>query len=175
MLFRSPDEARTWKRYAREAGRAGDLVIFSPESGQGFNFLDYELRRAGRGAGITENVVALLMQCAETGNTSGRDADEIWSKAMKQLLRNAIDLCRLSGRTLRMDLIHRIAVGGREVEELVNEAGARVLSDSERADLEAVRRYFLIEWANMAERTRSGVLMNQIGRASCRERVSSKV
>ena len=161
VLCAKPDEARTWKRYAREAGREGDLVIFSPESGQGFNFLDYELRRGGRGAGITENVVAVLMQCAETGNASGRDADEIWGKAMKQLLRNAIDLCRLSGRTLRMDLIHRIAVGGREVEELVNEAGERVLGDSERADLEAVRRYFLIEWANMAERTRSGVLMNR--------------
>ena len=162
VLCAKPDELRLWKRYAAATGRAGDLVVFSPESGAQFNFLDYELRRAGRGSGITENVVAVLMQCAEIGGSGGQGSDAIWEKAMRQLLRNAVDLCHLSGSTLRMDLIHRIALSGPEVEELLEKARQRgnELTASARDDLEAVKRYFLIEWANMADRTRSGVIMS---------------
>lgn len=160
VLCAKTDEARTWAGYARAAGREGDLVFFSPESGESFNFLEYELRRPGRGSGNTESVISVLMQCAELGGVSGKGSDEVWEKAMRQLLRNVIDLCRLSGRELRMELIHRLALGGPEVEEALKEAEESKLDESSRADLDAVRRYFLVEWANMAERTRSGVLMN---------------
>jgi type IV secretory pathway TraG/TraD family ATPase VirD4 len=160
VLCAKPDEARTWARYAHEAGREGDLVFFSPESGESFNFLDYELRRPGRGTGITENVVSVLMQCAEVGGVAGRGKDEVWERAMRQLLRNAVDLCRLSGRELRMELVHRLALSGPELHELLDEARERVTTENDRGDLDAVGRYFTVEWANMAERTRSGVVMN---------------
>ncbi|MFC7339527.1 type IV secretory system conjugative DNA transfer family protein [Haloferula chungangensis] len=129
VLCAKPDEARTWARYAREAGREGDLVFFSPES-------------------------------AEVGGVAGRGQDEVWERAMRQLLRNAADLCRLSGRELRMELVHRLALGGLELCELLDEARERTTTENDRADLDAVGRYFMVEWANMAERTRSGVVMN---------------
>ncbi len=160
VLCAKPDELRMWRRYARATGREKDLLVFSPESGARFNFLDYESSRSGRGGGNTEGVVSVLMQCAEIGGSAGRDGEEIWGKAMRQLLRNAIDLCRLAGRPLKMELIHRIALGEPELDGLIGIAEKRELTPARFNDLLAVKRYFQVEWANMAERTRSGVIMN---------------
>ena len=175
VLCAKPDEARTWKQFAQETGRGGDLLMFSPESPETFNFLNYEMNRPGRGSGLTENVVSVLMQCAEVAGGIRNAEDDIWEKAMRQLLRNAIDLCRLAAEPVRMERIHQIALCGSNpppsgppstspppnvVTILIEQAEQRDLPPGDRKDLVAVRRYFLEEWKNMADRTRSGILMN---------------
>ena len=160
VLCAKPDEAEVWRQLANEAGREGDLLLFSPESGYSFNFLDYEMTRPGRGGGITENVVSVLMQCAEVASGIRNAEDDIWEKAMRQLLRNAIDLCRLAGEPVRMATIHQIALGGGMLDELLGAVDSRELSDGDRKDYFSVRRYFHDEWAMMADRTKSGIIMN---------------
>jgi type IV secretory pathway TraG/TraD family ATPase VirD4 len=109
---------------------------------------------------LTENVVSVLMQCAEVAGGIRNAEDDIWEKAMRQLLRNAIDLCRLAAEPVRMERIHQLALGGAVVEALLDQAEERDLASSDRKDLTAVRRYFLEEWKSMADRTKSGILMN---------------
>jgi hypothetical protein len=60
VLCAKSDETRMWQRYCAETGRSEDLIIFSPEHPWRFNFLDFELQRKGRGAGLTENLRKLL-------------------------------------------------------------------------------------------------------------------
>ena len=48
------EERALWERYAEEMGRSEDLIVFGFDRGYGFNFLEYELNRAGPGAGLTE-------------------------------------------------------------------------------------------------------------------------
>ena len=57
VLCAKPDEADNWLRYGAETGRAGDMIRFHPEGDHGFNFLEYEMRRAPAAADImTANV-----------------------------------------------------------------------------------------------------------------------
>ena len=96
VLTSKIDEARLWERYCRETSRS--LIVFSPGSGHRFNFLQYECGRGGGGAGLTENLVMLfcsVLEVAERSDTGSPNAD-YWQRAVKQLLRNAIDLAVIS-------------------------------------------------------------------------------
>ena len=55
-----PTEKDDWLDYTYKAGRTESLLIFNPDQPWRFNFLDYELKRPGRGAGLTENLVNLF-------------------------------------------------------------------------------------------------------------------
>lgn len=60
VLTAKPDERELWEGYVRATGRERDLVIFSPDQPHGFNFLSYEMRRPGKGAGDTETLIKLF-------------------------------------------------------------------------------------------------------------------
>lgn len=60
VLCAKPEERKLWEHYAAKTERSQDVVIFSPDHDWRFNFMEYELRRKGRGGGLTENLVNLL-------------------------------------------------------------------------------------------------------------------
>jgi hypothetical protein len=97
VLCAKPEEPELWCRYAAETGRSADLVRFGPDTGWSFNFMDYECRRPGAGAGLTENLVNLFVEIASigTGGAAG-GSDPFWERAMKSLVRNCVDLLRLA-------------------------------------------------------------------------------
>src|SRR5262245_36912248 len=69
VLTAKPDEAMRWVSYCEEAGRLEDLLVFEPRGDLAFNFLEYERRRPGAGAGLTENIVRLFMTVLEVGGS----------------------------------------------------------------------------------------------------------
>jgi len=94
VLTAKPRETETWKRYAAETGR--EIILIGPDHDRRFNFIDYELRRPGRGTGIASNLVSLFEEVLEVhapGKVLG--GDPYWREARGQLLRNAIELVRL--------------------------------------------------------------------------------
>jgi hypothetical protein len=95
VLCAKADEPELWRKYADQTGRSSDMVMFSREH---FNFLHYEANRPGAGAGQTENLVTLFMQVAEIANQKHGFAasDDYWERAVKQLLRNAVDLVTIA-------------------------------------------------------------------------------
>lgn len=102
-----PEERATWEEYAQKEGRLHDLRIFSPSQPYRFNFLDYELSRAGIGGGQTENLVNLLSLVTEIaeGGAGGGERDKYWERAARQMLRNAIDALALAQEPLTLDTL----------------------------------------------------------------------
>lgn len=114
VLTAKPDERALWESYCRETGRTGDLIIFSPTERWRFNFLNYELHRGGSGGGLTENLVNLfseVLQVAERhGGSGGREDEGYWRRAMRQLVRNAIDLLMFATRKVSIPDLYRVVV-----------------------------------------------------------------
>jgi hypothetical protein len=71
VLSAKADERALWERDCRETGRSGDFVAFSPKGNLRYNFLDDELKRAGVGAGYTENVVNFFTEVTDVADGSG--------------------------------------------------------------------------------------------------------
>jgi hypothetical protein len=118
VLCAKPEEPELWQKYADQTGRSSDVVLFSREH---FNFLRYEANRPGVGAGQTENLVMLFMQVAEIASQKHGTAatDDYWERAVKQLLRNAIDLIAIArGAVTLPELFDVIRTAPQDAEEV---------------------------------------------------------
>lgn len=173
VLTAKPDECGRWQAYCRETGRIEDLLLFEPGGTPAFNFLEYERKRPGAGAGLTENIVRLFMTVLEVGgagqNFGGGDA--YWGNALRQLLRNAVDLILLAGQPLSLKAIDQVIASAPQSPEQVQDPKAReawkkdslcfdyLAAASERAgesqDFEITYSYWVRQFPHLAERTRS--------------------
>jgi type IV secretory pathway TraG/TraD family ATPase VirD4 len=123
VLTAKADETRVWQQYCRETGRLDDLIIFSPEQPWRFNFLDFELQRKGRGAGLTDNIRHLLSTIADitkqdAAKGGGQSDGQYWEDSKDQLLRNLIDLIILAkGRITVRDLYGVLSSSPKSIEQ----------------------------------------------------------
>jgi TraM recognition site of TraD and TraG len=188
VLCAKPEERRLWERYARETGRLKNLIVFSPtgytfdangqreEKQWRFNFLDYELRRVGRGGGLTENIVNLITRVTElaegTHDIAGKE--QFWERAMRQLIRNAIEILSLGqGRLTLKDMAKLVREAPLSQEQLekdakwwdesfcakcILEAEKKEKTPREQNDFEMAWDYWLREYPNMGDRTRSSIV-----------------
>lgn len=173
VLTAKKDEAQLWTRYCRETGRS--LVVFSPASGRLFNFLQYECHRAGGGAGLTENLVMLFCSVLEVAERcdGGSTSADYWQRAVKQLLRNTIDLALISRGTISIDLLHNIVISSpANPDELalpewqesstcmacIRDGEAKEKTPEQTHDFGIAVAYFLKEFATLNPRTRSCIV-----------------
>jgi len=172
VLTAKPDELQTWQQFMREADREDDLIIFAPDQPHRFNFLDYECKREGAGGGQTENIVSLFSEVMESEKS--HDSDPYWRNAAKQLLRNAVDLCRLSiGEVILKDISEIIytaptspaeAKGERfthgKCYKLLKQAEQRLesLSPTDRHDYTQTLNFWVKEFPTLGDKTRSGIV-----------------
>lgn len=183
VLTVKPDECATWERYCAETGRSDDLVIFSPTQPWRFNFLDYELKRTGAGAGLTENIVQLFMLALEAGGRSRESAgsDPFWNDALKELLRNAVELLALAiGSVSLADIYELIDDAPQSLEQLASEEWRRTstcgqallaaqataeANPAKLGDYRQTERYWTKRFPQLAEKTRSIVVTSFSGLA----------
>ena len=177
VLCAKKDELDTWKKYAAETGRSDSLIVFDASGEWRFPFLQYEVNREGEGAGYTENLVRLfttVQEAVERGK-GGSGSDPYWSRAMQQLMRNAIDLCMIARGEVSVPLLYQIINSSpfgkdeRDSEEwqekslcwkLMIEADAKTdsMSEWEKYDFESTVTFFMEEFCTLAPKTRSGVI-----------------
>ena len=114
VLCAKTDEADLWRQYCKETGREKDLIVFSKgamhASGKYageeivFNPIDYEMKRAGDGAGETQNITNIFMNIYRMGNRIAGEGDakeeRFWDMALKRCLNRTIELIKLSGEDL---------------------------------------------------------------------------
>ena len=185
VLTAKTDEVLAWKKYAKAAGRETDLLIVEPGGPHRFNFLRYELKRPGTGAGHTENLVNLfcsVLEAAERKQGQGGDSDAYWQRTLKQLLRNATDLAVLALDDVELPSLYRIITSApRSAEEAENpgwrkesacfallEVAAGKVTDKGRAsDLELTRDFWLKEFPSLAPETRSVIVSTFTSMADC--------
>ena len=171
-----PDDRELWERYAAETGRSDSVIVFSPHQDRWrFNFLDYELRRPGGGAGQTENLVNLFMTVLEAveGGQGGGSNEQFWDRTLKQLLRNAIDLARMARNTVSLPLLYDIiSTAPQSIKQsnseawqkrstcfqCLTEADATEKDEWAQHDFDLTARFWLNEFPNLAPRTRSTIV-----------------
>lgn len=175
VLCAKKDELETWQGYAKETGRQDSLLVFDTSGKFTFPFLQYEIEREGEGAGYTENLVRLFTTVYEaiSRSDSGGGSDPYWERAMQQLLRNAIDLCMIARGTVSVPLIHQIIMSAplsaeqRDTQEwrdnslcwqLLSEGNVKEVDIWTAHDFESTAAFWLKEYPNLSEKTRSSVL-----------------
>jgi hypothetical protein len=179
VLTAKAEERQLWERYCRQTRRRRDLIVFGPRQRWRFNFLDYELNRAGAGAGQTENIVNLfstVMELAErnTGQGgSGRDDEGYWRRASRQLCRNLVDLLVLATGRVSIPELHRLAMSAptskadlRSKEwqaksfccQCLLKADDRKKTPQQDYDFDRVSDYWMVEFPELSERTRSVIV-----------------
>jgi hypothetical protein len=178
VLCAKPEEPQLWRRYCQLTGRQDDLIEFGPQNDWRFDPLSFELSRGGAGGGHTENLVQMfsaLLDLGEkdSGRGGGKEGEQYWRKAVLQLLRNLVDLVVLATGRISVPDLYRLAVStASSVEQVrspkwrshsycfacLTEADKRPKSPSRQRDFALVADYFLIEWPNLSEKTRSVVL-----------------
>jgi NAD(P)-dependent dehydrogenase (short-subunit alcohol dehydrogenase family) len=170
ILTAKPDEKALWQEYCAETGR--DLTVFGPETGYGFNFLEYEYSRKGLGAGLTSNVAELFAAIAETNQSKAGSMDAYWMNALKQLLRRAIDLTTMAKSQLSLPMLLDLIMSAPQSLEEANSDGwksssfcAACLHEAEEKcteanapDFEHTKRYWLREFPALGDRTRSSIV-----------------
>ena len=181
VLAAKPDERELWERYTQQTGRANDLVRIAPGAAWRFNFLDYELRHAGMGGGQTENVVNLLtaVVAIAEGKSDQGGGDKFWDRAMREMLRNAIDLLSIVQgkltlndiRAVILDAPQRLSQCDLDTTEgqqwakksfcahLITEAANRQnLTPRQAHDLEIAADYWLKSYPALNDRTRTSIV-----------------
>lgn len=163
VLTVKSSETERWRRYMAETGRERDLIVFSPESGQRFNFLEHERSRPGRGRGLTLNIAHLFVSVMNAGSGKGvGGGDPYWDRALTQLMNNTIDALRLGGATLSISNMLEVITsaprsagdaesddwkGGSFLFDLLATAHESLTDHGDRNDLAVTTRYWLQEFA----------------------------
>ncbi|MGD9721461.1 MAG: type IV secretory system conjugative DNA transfer family protein [Pirellulales bacterium] len=177
MVLLVKDDRRFFEDICRRAGRARDVIVFSPNEPRRWNFLNHELARKGRGAGLTENIVNLFTTTMEVVDRNsrqggGRESDPYWQLACRQLLRNLTDLAVLSLGTINIRDFYRIVISAPEsVKEAHSEhwmkqsfcawclnQAMEKCPESRRRDLAIVTDYFLSEFPKISPKTRGTIV-----------------
>ncbi|MBL8879957.1 MAG: hypothetical protein JNG88_12625, partial [Phycisphaerales bacterium] len=177
ILTAKAEEIPLWQRYCEAAGRLDDLVLFGPGQPYRFNFLNHELHRSGPGAGYTENVVNVfttIMELAQHRPTGGgRDSEAYWLLAMRQLIRNAVDLLILAVGWVSIPDLYRLIVSAPpSLAAVASEdwrrgsfcyrhlmlAEKRDKTPGQRQDFELAADYFLQEFPALSDKTRSVIV-----------------
>ena len=178
VLTAKEEEVELWREYCRKYNREKDLIIFGPESDYRFNFLDYECSRTDQGKGITHNIADTLKTVIKAGSDNGQETDKaFWDTALQQLLVNAVDLCLLTSKKVRFKDIYNVILSSPKNEQDILDTDWRVdstcyslmeyaashLSTAEKTlendllarRLHSIEDFFLGNWLNLSERTRS--------------------
>lgn len=163
-------EADYWQSIARLAGREKDLVRVT-EKDHGFNVFEYELRRNGRGAGLTLNLVNLFRQLFDLveANNGQKAAPDFWERAGVRLISNAIHLqsCLTDPFTI-MAVREVISTAPRNPQEVESADWEQtpcglaceqaLLRFPDDYETQQAVEYFTLQWPRMGDKQRAGIL-----------------
>lgn len=183
VLCAKISERAQFLQWAKEAGRENDVIVFDASGNYRFNFLEWEAGRSGEGGGLTINVVALLEEiitALEPQKSGGGDDGQFWEDALHQLLTQAVELVQLAGYELSLtnmrDIVRSAPLSREQAKDeawrkesacwfFLSEAQKAVErttgggGEDMKADYTECRAYWLDDFANLSEKTRSVITL----------------
>lgn len=114
ILCVKTDEKDRWVKYAEEIGREKDIVVLNKESGLKFNFLTYEMRRKGDGAGDILNAINTIMNLNEQikvyqSGSGGQGKEEpFWDNSLRRLISRIIALLNLTNEEISITNMRKV-------------------------------------------------------------------
>jgi hypothetical protein len=194
VLTAKEEDRGNWERWMEQEQHPGQLLHIQAGGQYWFNFIEYlyDLYPAGTGAGLTQNLVGLFMTALSSGNARASSADPYWDDALRQMLTHAVDLIALAqgpGRRVTLhdisDVIRTAPQSRADVHSTDWRRGAcwrflqaaeerfatmtpadRVAADGQWRDIQETRDYWLLDFAGLAERTRSVVVSSFTSRVT---------
>src|ERR1700722_7907782 len=91
-----PGDRELIEAYAKQTGRGDSLIVVSPQNKWRCNLIRYALKRPGVTGSRVEQLVSLLMTIVEAAERSERGSgqgDKFWTRSLRQILRNGIEVC----------------------------------------------------------------------------------
>lgn len=175
VLCAKPEERRQWEQWTAETGRTKDVVIFDTSGRWRYNFLDAEATRPGEGGGLAINIVNLLDEISQAVSGHADDTGgegKFWQDALHLLLTYIVYLLLFADLPLTMSALRAVVSSApytpaqaadskwRETSQcaliLAEAEKATRESDSEvRSDFQECWNYWMIEFPNLSEKTRS--------------------
>jgi hypothetical protein len=171
-----PGDRELIEAYAKQTGREESLIVVSPGNKWRCNLIRYSLKRPGGQGSRVEQIVSLLMtivEAAERGERASLQGDKFWSRSLRQILRNGLEVCIAATGEVTMAMLHEVITSAprshAEVHNkdwqrdslcyrLIEEAEAMSKSDREQKDFELAAKYFLREFPDMPNDTRGSIL-----------------
>jgi hypothetical protein len=198
FLTAKRDDAETYERYVRAAGRLPDLRRFGPKEKYRFNPFDAALRSTDAGAGFVEHIVEMLSACMEVAERNGGKGSDLeeggyFRRAVKALIRAAIEILVLAKGRFTIEELYRIVIsapnspderespawrGASFCWECIREADANA-PPHKRGDFILSADHLFLEWSQLSSRTRSVVLssftsmIDPLNRSVCRELIGT--
>ncbi|HEV2693076.1 MAG TPA: TraM recognition domain-containing protein [Verrucomicrobiae bacterium] len=182
VLCAKKEERRQWEKWAADCGRSDDLVIVDAGGQWRYNFLEHEASRPGEGAGLTINIVAILDEIAGAiangaGNSEGGGDNKFWEDALHHLNTNLVELPIFAGLQISLPLMRSIVSSAPQSLAQIDDAKwqetsacAAILREADkatlkadialRADFEECRNYWLQEFPNLSEKSRSIIVLS---------------
>lgn len=186
LILTVKNELPTWRKLCEEERRLDDLVVFNPQNDWRFDPIAFEAERNGAGSAQVENVVHLLSRLVDftsrDRNNGGRESDPYWRNTCLRLLRGGIGALILArGSVSAIDLYRLVISAPQSLEEVrseqwraasfcfrvLSEAEGRALSASQKADLEFIADYWLVEFPALSEKTRSVIVSQFTATCDC--------
>lgn len=106
-----PGERELIEAYAKQTGRDKSLIIVSPGNQWKCNLIRYVLARPGITGSRVEAVVSLLMtivEAAERGDRGSMQEQAFWRRALRQILRDGIQICIAARGDVTMRLLNDV-------------------------------------------------------------------
>jgi len=171
-----PGDRELIESYARETGRADSLIVVSPGNRWRCNLMRYSLLRPGIVGSRVESIVSLLMtivEAAERGDRGGSQGDKFWQRSLRQILRNAVEICIAARGEVTMGMLNDTIGSAPRTHadvhneqwqkdslcyRLIEEAELKEKTEREQSDFELAARYFLREFPDMPNDTRGSIL-----------------
>ena len=109
VLTAKNDELEFWRQITREYGREKQLVIIKPTNPYFFNWLEYEAKRQdGSDTQTVESLLILIIEVANEGSI--QSSDSYWLLALRQMIRNTIDMLKCAGEVVSVENMYRFIV-----------------------------------------------------------------
>jgi hypothetical protein len=175
VLCAKKDECRQWQQWAAETGRTDDLVIIDASGRWRFNFMNWEASRPEEGGGLSINIVNLLDELSTAISGAEQDSggtSRFFEQAAGHMNTNLVELPLLAGLEVTLPLLWSIVTSAPLTPEQVNSpawkassACAAIVAEADkatangdaeaRADFEKCRDYWMQDYPNLSEKTRS--------------------
>jgi len=176
ILAAKPEDAEMWQSIFAEAGRSNDLLMFSPENPLRFNFLDYEMRAGGHTRNITKCITTIGETLRSSDTAAGENAD-FWQREQERMIFNAVEIVKLAtgnvGAPELQKFISTAAMNPQQITSAGWQAGfhnqclkaawEKHKTATEQHDFELAKEFWLGEFPNMADKTRSSILTGVMG------------
>lgn len=171
VLTVKPEDTQEWRRNLEENGRTADGLIFGPQEGGCFNFLQYELAhgaRLGVGSKNATRILSELVAMAQREATGG--GDPFWRQSAEMLIAHTLDLMAAAGAVPSMLLARELIMSaplspdqardpqwqeGSECWRLITQGRARAGATHDFCMAEA---YWLKEFPRTPEKTRQSIV-----------------